>query len=44
MRFVFLAAVLLKVQVFWDVTLCHWANISPTFRKYCCLYLQRKAV
>jgi hypothetical protein len=21
-------AVLLKVQVFWDVMLCHWINIS----------------
>jgi len=28
---VFLAAVLLKVKVFWDVTLCHWADSSRSF-------------
>jgi hypothetical protein len=21
-------AVLLRIQVFWDVTLCHWVNVS----------------
>jgi hypothetical protein len=27
-RFGFLVAVTVKIQVFWDVTLCHWASSS----------------
>jgi hypothetical protein len=31
-RFEVLTAVLMKIQVFWDVMLCHWVNISCLFK------------
>jgi hypothetical protein len=43
-RFEVLAVVLLRIQVFWNVTLCHWVSASHPFRKLCCYHLQRYSV
>ena len=40
MRFEVLSAVLLRIQVFSDVTLLHWAHISKHFERSYCLHLQ----
>jgi hypothetical protein len=39
-RFELLSGLLLKNQVLWDVTLCHWVNTSQPFYGLYCLRLQ----
>jgi hypothetical protein len=39
-----LTAVLLKVQVFWDVILCQWSSISWHFKGSQCLHLHGQTV
>jgi hypothetical protein len=39
-----LTAGLLKLQVSWDVTLCCWVNISPSFSGLSHLHLQHQAI
>jgi hypothetical protein len=43
-RFEVLTAVLLKIQVFWFVTLCRWASNSGRFERPWCRYLQDQSV
>jgi len=40
MRFKVFRAVLLKIPIFWDVTLCHWVNINRSFEESFCLHLE----
>jgi hypothetical protein len=39
-----LTVVLLKIWVFWDVTVCHWASNSWCLEEPWCLHLQGQAV
>jgi hypothetical protein len=43
-RFEVLIAVLLKIQVFWFVTLCRWESNSGRFERPCCRHLQDQTV
>jgi len=38
MRFEVLTAVMLKIQVFWDVTLCHWVSGCQCSEEPYCLH------
>ena len=42
-RFQVLATLLLKIQVFWDVTLCHGVSSLWCFKESWCLHLQSQA-
>jgi hypothetical protein len=35
---------LMRMQVFWDVTLCHWASRSGRFQGQYCPHVQGEAV
>jgi hypothetical protein len=43
-RFEVLTAVLLKIQVFWFMTLCRWASNSGRFERPWCRHLKDQAV
>ena len=42
-RFEVLTRALLKIQVFWDATLCRWASSSRRFEASSCVYFHSQA-
>jgi hypothetical protein len=44
LRYEILTAVLMNIQVFWDVTLCRMVNSYKCFNEAYCLHLQRLTV